>query len=104
MINRKKYKEFDKYEKFKRFELTAFFLLCLLMPLHEVAAAKGSSTSGLVAEVQRLNDIGDFEAVINSLFAGKTVDGHRGRVERLPVERILPWLNAGDQGAAQLAR
>ncbi len=63
MINRKKYKEFDKYEKFKRFELTAFFLLCLLMPLHEVAAAKGSSTSGLVAEVQRLNDIGDFEAV-----------------------------------------
>ena len=44
------------------------------------------------------------EAVINSLFAGKTVDGHRGRVERLPVERILPWLNASDQGAAQPAR
>jgi D-aminopeptidase len=35
------------------------------------------------------------EAVINSLFAAKTVEGHRGRVERLPVETILPWLTAG---------
>ena len=32
------------------------------------------------------------EAVINSLFAGKTVEGHRGTVDRLPVERIMPWL------------
>ncbi|MBO9624569.1 MAG: P1 family peptidase [Sphingomonas sp.] len=30
------------------------------------------------------------EAVINSLFAGKTVVGHRGTVERLPVEAVLP--------------
>ncbi len=37
------------------------------------------------------------EAVVNSLFAGKTVEGHRGRVQRLPVETILPWLTAGDQ-------
>lgn len=35
------------------------------------------------------------EAVINSLFAANTVEGHRGRVERLPVETILPWLTAG---------
>ena len=37
------------------------------------------------------------EAVINSLFAGKTVEGHRGRVERLPVETILRWLIARDR-------
>lgn len=30
------------------------------------------------------------EAVVNSLFAGKTVDGHRGRVERLPIEKLFP--------------
>jgi len=35
------------------------------------------------------------EAVINSLFAGKSVEGHRGRVERLPIETILPWLIDG---------
>ncbi|MGK6356800.1 P1 family peptidase [Sphingomonas sp. DT-207] len=37
------------------------------------------------------------EAVINSLFAGKTVEGHRGTAERLPVENILPWLTAGSR-------
>lgn len=37
------------------------------------------------------------EAVINSLFAGKTVEGHRGTAERLPVETILPWLTAGSR-------
>lgn len=35
------------------------------------------------------------EAVVNSLFAGRTIEGHRGRAERLPVERVLPWLTAG---------
>jgi D-aminopeptidase len=35
------------------------------------------------------------EAVLNSLFAGKTVEGHRGTAERLPVDTILPWLTAG---------
>ncbi|VXC82700.1 Aminopeptidase [Sphingomonas sp. AX6] len=34
------------------------------------------------------------EAVINSLFAGKAVEGHRGIVERLPTEEITPWLSA----------
>ncbi len=37
------------------------------------------------------------EAVVNSLFAGKTVKGHRGTVERLPVETILPWLTSEDR-------
>ncbi|WP_293842000.1 P1 family peptidase [Sphingopyxis sp.] len=37
------------------------------------------------------------EAVVNSLFAGKTVKGHRGTVERLPVETILPWLTPEDR-------
>ena len=37
------------------------------------------------------------EAVINSLFAGKTVEGHRGTVDRLPVERIMPWLPTGSR-------
>lgn len=37
------------------------------------------------------------EAVVNSLFAGKTVEGHRGMVERLPVETILPWLTDKDR-------
>lgn len=32
------------------------------------------------------------EAVINSLFAARTVRGHRGTAERLPVETVLPWL------------
>lgn len=37
------------------------------------------------------------EAVINSLFAGKTVEGHRDTVKRLPTETILPWLTATDK-------
>ncbi|MGQ3099512.1 MAG: DmpA family aminopeptidase [Sphingopyxis solisilvae] len=37
------------------------------------------------------------EAVINSLFAGKTVKGHRDTVKRLPTETILPWLTATDK-------
>ncbi len=37
------------------------------------------------------------EAVINSLFAGKTVEGHRDTVKRLPTEKILPWLTATDK-------
>ncbi len=37
------------------------------------------------------------EAVINSLFAGKTVEGHRDTVKRLPTETILPWLTAADK-------
>lgn len=32
------------------------------------------------------------EAVLNSLFAAKAVDGHQGRIEALPVDRILPML------------
>lgn len=37
------------------------------------------------------------EAVINSLFAGKTVEGHRDTVKRLPTETILPWLTKTDR-------
>jgi D-aminopeptidase len=37
------------------------------------------------------------EAVINSLFAGKTVEGHRDTVKRLPTETILPWLTKTDK-------
>ncbi len=32
------------------------------------------------------------EAVLNSLFAAKTVDGHQGRIEALPLERVRPML------------
>lgn len=40
------------------------------------------------------------EAVINSLFAGKTVEGHRGTVDRLPVEKIMPWLPTGPKASS----
>ncbi|MDO9489077.1 MAG: P1 family peptidase [Sphingomonadaceae bacterium] len=32
------------------------------------------------------------EAVLNSMFAAKGVDGHQGRIEALPVDRVLPML------------
>jgi D-aminopeptidase len=32
------------------------------------------------------------EAAINSLFAGRTVAGHRGTIEALPLDRVLPML------------
>lgn len=34
------------------------------------------------------------EAVINSLFAARTVNGHRGTAERLPLDKVLPWIAA----------
>lgn len=35
------------------------------------------------------------EAVVNSLFAGQTVKGHRGTIERLPVDKVLAmWREA----------
>ena len=34
------------------------------------------------------------EAVVNSLFAARTVTGHRGTVERLPVERVVDIVQA----------
>jgi D-aminopeptidase len=35
------------------------------------------------------------EAVINSLFAAETMSGHRGRIEGLPIERVLPLIRRG---------
>ena len=32
------------------------------------------------------------EAVINSLFAAEAMTGHRGRIEALPIERVLPLI------------
>ncbi|RSV14343.1 S58 family peptidase [Sphingomonas sp. ABOLG] len=32
------------------------------------------------------------EAVINSLFAARTVTGHRGTAEQLPLDKVLPWV------------
>lgn len=32
------------------------------------------------------------EAVLNSMFAGRTVDGDQGRIEALPLDRVLPML------------
>jgi D-aminopeptidase len=43
------------------------------------------------------------EAVVNSLFAGKTIEGHRGTVHRLPVEKVLPWLAAAGRGGPPAA-
>ena len=32
------------------------------------------------------------EAIINSLFAAETVEGHRGKREKLPLDIVLPIL------------
>ncbi|OWK30471.1 P1 family peptidase [Sphingomonas dokdonensis] len=41
------------------------------------------------------------EAVVNSLFAGRTVTGFRGTVERLPVDRVLAMWRAAGRAAKQ---
>ena len=41
------------------------------------------------------------EAVINSLFAGKTVEGHGGTVDGLPIEKIMPWLPTGSRTSSE---
>lgn len=38
------------------------------------------------------------EAVVNSLFAGRTVTGHRGTIERLPVDKVLAMWRAMPRG------
>jgi D-aminopeptidase len=35
------------------------------------------------------------EAVLNSMFAAETMDGHRGRIEALPVEEVVRLHRAG---------
>ena len=57
-------------------------------PTANVADLRNEAMSPLFQAVAESTE----EAVINSLFAGKTVEGYRGRIERLPVEKITPWL------------
>ena len=62
-------------------------------PTVQIADLRNEALSPLFQAVAEATE----EAVVNSLFAGKTVEGHRGTVERLPVETILPWLVAGEK-------
>ncbi len=41
------------------------------------------------------------EAVINALFAAEPMDGHRGRIEALPVERVIQLRRAGHEPGAR---
>ena len=40
------------------------------------------------------------EAIVNSLFRARDMDGHRGAVQALPLERALPLLRREGQDAA----
>lgn len=62
-------------------------------PTTSVAELRNEALSPLFQAVAEATE----EAVVNSLFAGKTVEGHRGKIERLPVETILPWLISEDR-------
>ncbi|MFN7027741.1 MAG: P1 family peptidase [Sphingopyxis sp.] len=62
-------------------------------PTVQIADLRNEALSPLFQAVAEATE----EAVVNSLFAGKTVEGHRDTVERLPVETILPWLVAGEK-------
>ncbi|WP_249340313.1 P1 family peptidase [Sphingopyxis sp. 2PD] len=62
-------------------------------PTASVAELRNEALSPLFQAVAEATE----EAVVNSLFAGKTVEGHRGTIERLPVETILPWLTSEDR-------
>ena len=60
------------------------------VPITEVSELRNEAMSPLFQAVAEATE----EAVINSMFAAKTVEGHRGIVERLPTEKITPWLSA----------
>lgn len=62
-------------------------------PTAQIADLRNDALSPLFQAVAEATE----EAVVNSLFAGKTVEGHRDTIERLPVETILPWLISKDR-------
>jgi D-aminopeptidase len=39
------------------------------------------------------------EAVVNALFAAETMDGHRGRIEALPIDRVLQLRRTRNEGS-----
>lgn len=56
------------------------------------AAAVDSLSNDLMSPLFQAVAEATEEAVLNSMFAATTVDGHEGRIEALPLDRVLPLI------------